>query len=145
MYTTAAIRHAAREGDTTIIFQAEEIQENFYDLFNQRFLSINTPGSNEKLLFANVAMGTVIKPTRVNPSFNCAVIINNSEKFKTSKPFLNRFEKYDLSHEVLFKEALSCCQTHIKNMLLYAKGKVSLVCCHCCALISPNDCRLKTL
>uniref|UniRef100_A0A1X7UCD1 RING-type domain-containing protein n=1 Tax=Amphimedon queenslandica TaxID=400682 RepID=A0A1X7UCD1_AMPQE len=124
LYTTAAIRHAARVGHTTLIYQAEEIQENFYDLFNQRFLCINTPGTNEKVLFANVAIGTIIKPTRVSPFFNCAVIINNSDKSKTSKPFLNRFEKYSLSHEVLFQESLSSCQYHIKNILVYAKNNV---------------------
>lgn len=88
-------------------------------------MCIKDPGSNKKLLFANIAIGTVIKPARVSPSFNCAVIISNSEKFKTEKAFLNRFEKYDLSHEVLFYEAVSECKfDRIKNILLNAHKRV---------------------
>lgn len=137
MYTTAAIRHAATEGNTTLIYQAEEIQECFYDLFNQWFICIPNPATGEKLLYANVAIGTVIKPTRVGLSFNCAVILSDSEKSRTKKPFLNRFEKYNLSHRVIFTQILLSLQDHIKSIMINAKNKVS---CNMCALNHLNIC-----
>ena len=59
------------------------------------------------LFYCNVAIGSIIKPTRVSPCFNCAMVISQSEVPHTERPFLNRFEKFSLSHKVLLKEALS--------------------------------------
>ena len=96
------------QGHTVLIYQAEEIQECFYDLFNQHFTCIKSTINEDELLFySNVAIGPVMKPTRVSPYFNCAMIISQSEVPYTERPFLNRFEKFSLSHKVLLKEALS--------------------------------------
>lgn len=110
-----------------MIYHAEEIQEYFYDLFNQHFTCIkSTINEGEKFFYSNVAIGPVIKPTRVNPYFNCAMIISQSEVPHTERPFLNRFEKFLLSHEVLLKESLSKqCQT-IKILFEKVRYNVSL-------------------
>lgn len=66
------------------------------------------------------------------------MIISSSEKSRTKKPFLNRFEKYDLSHKALFREALLCCQGHIKKMMTYAKDRVrNYISPYLCHLFKP--------
>ena len=111
------------QGLTVVIYQAEEIQESFYDLFNQRFTCIKTVSGDK--IYTHIAIGTIIKPTRVDPSFNCVMVLSSSEVKTTPKPFLNRFEKYAISHEVLFNEVLSTCPFNVKNLLIYIKDKVS--------------------
>uniref|UniRef100_A0A1X7VIM8 Uncharacterized protein n=1 Tax=Amphimedon queenslandica TaxID=400682 RepID=A0A1X7VIM8_AMPQE len=114
LYTSTAIRHSVTQGHTVLIYQAEEIQECFYDLFNQNFTCIKNTLNNEEMVFhCNVAIGSVMKPTRVSPCFNCAMVISQSEVQHTERPFLNRFEKFSLSHKVLLKEALSI---HCQNI-----------------------------
>ncbi|XP_019858199.1 PREDICTED: uncharacterized protein LOC100640592 [Amphimedon queenslandica] len=116
LYTASAIRHSVTQGHTVMIYQAEEIQECFYDLFNQHFTCINsTINDGEKSYYCNVAIGPVIKPTCVSPFFNCAMIIRESEVSQTERPFLNRFEKFSLTHKVLLKESLSKHSQSIRN------------------------------
>ena len=106
-----------------LIHQADEIQEYFYDLFNHRFTCIKNQSRTS--FYANVAVGANIRPTRVSPQFNCVMIVSSSELLKMEKPFLNRFEKYTLSHDVLFKEVLSSCPKSTESLLKYAKTNVS--------------------
>lgn len=109
-----------------MIYQAEDIQEYFYDLFNQHFTCVkSTTKENEKLYYANVTIGPLVKPTRVSPYFNCAMIISNSEVAHTERPFLNRFEKFSLSHKVLLKEALSSHQQSIQTLFDNVREYVS--------------------
>ena len=111
------------QGHTVLIHQADEIQEYFYDLFNQRFTCIKNQSNTS--FYANVAVGPNVRPTRVSPQFNCVMIISSSELPKVEKPFLNRFEKYALSHDVLFREVLSSRPKSIESLLKYAKSNVS--------------------
>ena len=84
--------------------QTDDIHENFYDLFNQRFLRIDdTKGPR---YYANIAIGAHSKPCRVHPEFQCVVVVKQSEVKNTPAPFLNRFEKYRLSHHALLEAAL---------------------------------------
>ena len=110
------------QGHTVVIHQADEIQEYFYDLFNHRFTCIKNQSSTS--FYANVAVGPNIRPTRVSPQFNCVMIVSSSELPKMEKPFLNRFEKYALSHDVLFKEVLFSCPKSTESLLKYAKSNV---------------------
>ena len=102
--------------------QTDEIHESFYDLFNQRFRSIEDPRHGTRF-YANIAIGAHSKPCRVDPKFQCVVVVRESELHQTPAPFLNRFEKYRLTHkEVLLtvKQRFSPCV----NILLdkaYAK------------------------
>ena len=81
--------------------QTEEIHECFYDLFNLRFRCIED-GKGQPCYFANVAIGGHIKPIRVHKDFQCVIILKQSKLGETPSPFLNRFEKYKLSHETLY-------------------------------------------
>ena len=117
-----AVRYSALQGHTLIIYQGEEIQESFYDLFNLQFTRV---GHN---FYANVSIGPLIKPTRVDPHFNCAMILSKSELSKTAKPYLNRFEKFSLSHELLYEEILhsKTCGIFIRNILSITEVEVSI-------------------
>ena len=84
--------------------QTDDIHESFYDLFNQRFRRIDdTKGPR---YYANIAIGAHSKPCRVHPEFQCVVVVKQSEVKNTPAPFLNRFEKYRLSHHALLEAAL---------------------------------------
>lgn len=98
--TIAAIRHAAVEGHTVLMAQTDDIHDSFYDLFNQHFRRIDDPDHpKEPRFYANVAIGSHNKPCRVHKDFQCVVIVSKSEPCSTPPPFLNRFEKYSISHK----------------------------------------------
>ena len=105
--TIAAIRHAAEEGKTVLMSQTDDIHESFYDLFNQHFRRIDNPDpTKEPKFYANIAIGSHHKPCRVHKDFQCVVIIKESEVKGTPAPFLNRFEKYRVSHEDFLRARL---------------------------------------
>ena len=80
--------------------QTDDIHESFYDLFNQHFRRIDDPDpSKEPRFYANIAIGSHHKPCRVHKDFQCVVIVKKSELPNTPAPFLNRFEKYCISHK----------------------------------------------
>lgn len=110
-----------------VLLQADEIQESFYDLFNQHFTSIDTP-QGDKIFYAHVAIGASVKPCRVDPNFQCIVIVKESDVSDptlTPAPFLNRFEKYSLSHEVLVESVLASLSSTFRKLLKNAMEKVS--------------------
>lgn len=80
--------------------QTDEIHESFYDLFNQCFRRIEVPKHGTRF-YANIAIGAHSKPCRVDPKFQCVVVVRESELHQTPAPFLNRFEKYRLTHKEL--------------------------------------------
>ena len=103
--TIAAIRHSAIEGHTVILSQTDDIHESFYDLFNQRFRMINDPKKGTRY-YTNIAIGAHLKLSRVHPNFQCVVVLKKSEVENTPAPFLNRFEKFFISHSVLLETVL---------------------------------------
>ena len=103
--TIAAIRHSAVEGHTVVMSQTDDIHESFYDLFNQHFRRIDDPEDGPRY-FANIAIGAHSKPSRVHQNFQCIVVVKESEIPFTPAPFLNRFEKYFISHSNLLELVL---------------------------------------
>ena len=122
--TIAAIRHSAMEGHTVIMSQTDSIHESFYDLFNQRFRRIDDP-VNGAHYYTNIAIGAHLKPSRVHPDFQCVVVIKESEVKDTPSPFLNRFEKYFISHGSLLETALQNLPPCMAIMIKAIKEKVS--------------------
>ena len=108
--------------------QTDDIHESFYDLFNQHFRRIDDPKDGPRY-FTNIAIGAHLKPSRVDQNFQCIVVIKESEVKNTPAPFLNRFEKYLLSHNNLLNvvlNALPPCLKVIANVV-YDKVRINNV------------------
>ncbi len=103
--------------------QTDDIHESFYDLFNQRFRRIDDPEHGPRY-YANIAIGAHLRPCRVHPDFVCVVVVKQTEIDTTPAPFLNRFEKYCISHETLLSTALNHLKPCVRIMLQIALKKV---------------------
>lgn len=123
--TIAAIRHSAIEGHTVVMSQTDDIHESFYDLFNQRFRRIDDPEHGPRY-YANIAIGAHLKPCRVHGDFQCVVVVRQSEVQDTPAPFLNRFEKYYISHKTLLTTAMNHLPPCVRVLLTTAQNKVLL-------------------
>jgi len=107
--------------------QTDEIHECFYDLFNQRFRRIQDPKQGVRF-YANIAIGAHSKPCRVDPKFQCVVVVRESDIEKTPAPFLNRFEKYCLTHRELLltvQHSFPPCLQILLNMVSVKVGSTS--------------------
>ena len=105
--------------------QTDEIHESFYDLFNQRFRRIEDPKHGTRF-YANIAIGAHSKPCRVDPKFQCVVVVRESELHQTPAPFLNRFEKYRLTHKELLLTVKRCLAPCLCILLNTVYTKVTL-------------------
>ena len=103
-----------------MLSQCDEIFESLYDLFNQRFTCIDDH-QNSKKYYARIAVGAKIANCLVNPDFQCVVVIKKSELPTTPTPFLNRFEKFHLSHQSFLDEMKK--QNNPALSLLFTAGK----------------------
>lgn len=124
--TIATIRHSATKGHTVIMSQTDDIHESFYDLFNLRFRRIDDPKCDNPRYYANIAIGAHHKPCRVHHNFQCVVVIKKSEVEHTPAPFLNRFEKYLISHHSVLETILQSLPPYIAIMVEGAKEKVCI-------------------
>ncbi|XP_065839047.1 uncharacterized protein [Oscarella lobularis] len=118
VHVISSIRHAALEGRTVILSQTDDINESFYDLFNQRFRRI------ADRYYANIAIGSHSKPCRVDPSFRCIVHVRQSELENTPPPFLNRFEKYLVSIEDWLDASVASLPPVLRKAVRLARDKV---------------------
>ena len=123
--TIAAIRHSAIAGHTVIMSQTDDIHESFYDLFNQHFRRIDDPEGGPRY-FTNIAIGAHLKPSRVDQKFQCIVVVKESEIKNTPAPFLNRFEKYYISHTNLLNLVLDALPPCLKVIANDVYKKVSI-------------------
>ena len=120
--TIAAICHSAMKGHTVIMSQTDDIHESFYDLFNQRFRRIDY--EKNPLYYTNIAIGAHHKPSRIHQNFKCIVVIKKSDVKNTPGPFLNRFEKYSITHKDLLDRATSNLPQNLSLLISTAKDKV---------------------
>ena len=125
MSTIARIRHSAQEGYSVILSQVDDIQESFYDLFNQRFRCVYI--KNENRYYANISCGAHSKLSRIHPDFRCSVILRESDIKQTPGPFLNRFEKYYMSYDALLDYSLQNLPSTLRTIMIAVKNKVCLV------------------
>ena len=123
--TIAAIRHSAIEGHTVVMSQTDDIHESFYDLFNQRFRRIDDPKEGPRY-YTNIAIGAYSKPSRVQKNFQCVVVVKKSEVKNIPAPFLNRFEKYFISHHAFLKTALERMPSSMESFVKAAMEKVCM-------------------
>lgn len=104
--------------------QTDAVHESFYDLFNRRFHRIDATSGPR--YYANISIGAHIKPCRVHPDFQCIVVVKKSELDSIPSPFLNRFEKYYLSHEQILAAAFNQLPPCLTKVLQAAQKKASL-------------------
>ena len=123
--TIAAIRHSAIEGHTVVMSQTDDIHESFYDLFNQRFRKIDDLNEGPRY-YTNIAIGAHLRPSRVHHNFQCVVVVKKSEVVNTPAPFLNRFEKYLITHQTMLETALNLMPHSIASIIRAAMEKVGL-------------------
>lgn len=123
--TIAAICHSASRGHTVILSQTEKIHESFYGLFNLRFRCIDDPKSGCHY-YAHVTIGAHLKPCRVHPDFQCIVLMREADIPNTPSPFLNRFEKYHITHKSVLDAAFERLPCGFKSLLEEAMDKVML-------------------
>ena len=122
----AAIRHSAVEGLTVVMSQSEGIHESFYDLFNQRFRRIDDPNEGPRY-YTNITIGAHAKPSRVHSNFQCVVVVKKSEVKDIPEAFLNRFEKYIISHASLLKTSFDRLPPGTGAIVRAAMGKVGIL------------------
>jgi hypothetical protein len=89
----SGVKYAAQQGITVILSQTEQVNESFYDLFNQNFRSFKNRDGHLSL-YANIAIGGISRRSLVQQSFQCIVHIKQSGIEDVPAPFLNRFEKF---------------------------------------------------
>jgi hypothetical protein len=124
VHVISAIKHAAMEGRTVILSQTDDINECFYDLFNQHFRKIDdTNFENGRRYYANIAIGSHSKPCRIDPKFQCIVHMHQSEIKDAPAPFLNRFEKFLVSQSDLLQIALTALPRSINKIMSVSMEK----------------------
>ena len=122
--TIATIRHSVYEGHAVLLSQTDDIHESFYDLFNQNFRQINEPNGDRRF-YANIAIGSHNLPCKVHEEFRCVVVIKSSEAQQMPAPFLNRFEKYFISHKSIYADIQNILPPRVQEFIKSAMNKVS--------------------
>ena len=97
MHTVSSLCYSAARGETVLLIDSEDIQECFYNLFNQQFTSISN-GDGKKIYFTTVSIGSNMRLCEVSPNFQCVVVVKQQALKNTQPAFLNRFEKYSISY-----------------------------------------------
>ena len=106
--------------------QTDDIHESFYDLFNLNFRKIAIPESNSIQYYTNISIGAHLKPSKVDLKFQCIVVVKESEIENTPTPFLNRFEKYFISHKNLLNLVFNRLPSCLKEIAIVVYEKVSI-------------------
>ena len=112
-----------------VLDQFNDIYESLYDLFNQRYTCIGDKNTKH-MYYTRIAIGSRFSNCFVNPSFQCIVILKKSALPDTPAPFLNRFEKFDFSHQSFLDELLKFNSPFVK-LLLKAMETVCVCVCVC--------------
>ena len=115
------------EKDTILILKdLESIYPSLYDLFNQNFVKVK----GKK--YARIALGNRTNSfSEVNNKFRCIIIVDQDKIPLQEIPFLNRFEKYNISFQYLMNEeqiliANKLYENCIK-MITYDENKIRLI------------------
>ena len=102
------------------------IHESFYELFNQRFRLFENEKADNPSLFANISVGSYTKLCKVDPRFQCIVVITKSSLSEVPRPFLNRFEKYPLSYSAVYNSKCKTSSLGLFKVVNLACEKVSI-------------------
>ena len=115
------------EKDTILILKDfESIYPSLYDLFNQNFVKVK--GKN----YARIAIGNKTNSfSEINKKFRIIIIVDEDKILEQEIPFLNRFEKQNISFEYLMneKQILIASKLYEKciKMVTYDENKIRLI------------------
>ncbi|XP_065188616.1 uncharacterized protein LOC135819351 isoform X2 [Sycon ciliatum] len=90
----ARIRRFLEMDCTIVLVETRRVHGSLYELLNQTFRVIHNDGGRH--IYANIAVGATTYPCRVNPHFQCVVILKHTEMEDSPTPFLSRFSKFVL-------------------------------------------------
>ncbi|GAM21338.1 hypothetical protein SAMD00019534_045130 [Acytostelium subglobosum LB1] len=94
------IKNVMASGGTVVLVNTQLIDACFYDVFNRYFTLL--PSADGSIHFiANVSFGTHSIFCPVHPEFKIIVHLPLSQMSSTQLPWLNRFEKYQLSIDTM--------------------------------------------
>ena len=115
------------EKDTILILKDfDSIYPSLYDLFNQNFVKVK--GKN----YARIALGNKTNSfSEVNNKFKIIIIVDEDKIYEQEIPFLNRFEKQNISFEYLMneKQILIASKLYEKciKMITYDENEIKLI------------------
>ena len=110
---------------TVVLLYCEDIEESFYDLFNQNFSVIDQSEGMTKLVYANITVGAQMKMCFVHHEFQCVVVVKKTNIEKTPAAYLNRFEKYCFTHKSILNEMISSLPKSFGNIITDVLKNVS--------------------
>ncbi|EFA82922.1 hypothetical protein PPL_03700 [Heterostelium album PN500] len=116
------IKSKMASGGTVVLVNTHQIDACFYDVFNRYFTLLPKPDGSMQFI-ANVSFGTHSIFCPVHPEFKIIVHLPLSQMPQTQLPWLNRFEKYQLSIETMLDYYIK--ENHPKNMALFNSLKAS--------------------
>ena len=73
---------------------------------------------------SSLSMELTTNLCRVHPDFQCIVVVRQSEIDNIPPPFLNRFEKYSLTHKSLLEAVMNTLPAYLRAVVQRAQEKV---------------------
>ena len=109
-----------------ILKNLDSIYTSLYDLFNQNFVEI------QGKKYARIALGSSTNASsEVDEQFRCIIIVDENKIKEQEIPFLNRFEKQNLSFKFIMKEKEISEAEELyekcKNIIKYDKERFKLI------------------
>ncbi|KAN0050796.1 hypothetical protein ACTA71_008762 [Dictyostelium dimigraforme] len=123
------IKASMAKGDTVILVNSEKIDSCFYEVFDRYYTILHSNDSKDSRDFlSNISFGTHSIYCKVHPNFKIIIHMPLSRLKCTQLPWLNRFEKYQLSIDLLTKEIVNKNDSklaHFKKISLCADHFIS--------------------
>ena len=98
-------------GGTLVLQNLEIIYPSLYDLFNQNFTKMGNKN------YARIAFSSHKSYSLVDSSFKVIILVEKENILKEEPPFLNRFEKHEISFEYLLNEIQNSWANYIYSLI----------------------------
>ena len=98
-------------GGTLVLQNLEIIYPSLYDLFNQNFTKMGNKN------YARIAFSSNKSYSLVDDSFKVIILVEKENILKEEPPFLNRFEKHEISFEYLLNKVQISWANYIYSLI----------------------------
>ena len=98
-------------GGTLVLQNLEIIYPSLYDLFNQNFTKMGNKN------YARIAFSSNKSYSLVDNSFKVIILVEKENILKEEPPFLNRFEKHEISFEYLLNKIQNSWANYIYSLI----------------------------